>query len=252
MKLKYTCFTLIILLLVFCNNSNQNGSVIKPVNWTKLADIPVPVGFKRTETSIYGKWIRDIKLSDDNTVYYYNGAKKNNQNIHVAVLDFDIGDRDLQQCADACMRIRAEYLFKNKEYDKIKFLLANGKWVGFASYTTKRDYQSFRGFMNYVYSFANTALLKKQLTRIEDNNEVKIGDVFIQSGNPYGHAITVMDVCEDDKGNEMMILSQSYMPAQSIEVLKNKKTHSAWFPVNFGEELHTPEWIFTKNDLHRF
>lgn len=131
-------------------------------------------------------------------------------------------------------------------------MFANGKWANFSTYTRKRDYNSFRSFMNYVYAFANTASLKKQLKHIVDINDVKIGAVFIQSGNPYGHAITVMDICKNNEGEKMMMLSQSYMPAQSIEVLKNEVNNSAWFPVDFGEELNTPEWTFTKNDLYRF
>jgi hypothetical protein len=252
MKLKGIYFLLFSTLLIFCNNRNAIISDIVPIKWNKLSDIPVPIGFERRESSIYGKWIRNIKLSGDNIVYYYNGSKKYNQKIHVAVLNFDIGDRDLQQCADACMRIRGEYLFENKKYDNIKYLFANGKWVNFSTYTSKRDYKSFRRFMSYVYAFANTASLKKQLNNVTNSKNVKIGDVFVQAGNPYGHAITVMDICINQNGDKMMMISQSYMPAQSIEILRNEANNSAWFPVNFGDELNTPEWTFTKNDLHRF
>lgn len=248
MNFKKSCILFLSLILVFCSNN----SITTPVSWDKISEISLPNNYSRTETSAYGKWIRNIKLNKDNTVYYFNGNKKRNQNIHIAVLNFDVGDRDLQQCADACMRIRAEYLFEVKQYDKIKFLFANGKWVNFATYTTKRDYKSFRSFMNYVYAFANTASLKKQLKHIPNNKDVQVGDVFIQSGNPYGHAITVMDVCVNEKGQKMMMLSQSYMPAQSIEVLKNEQTNLAWFPVNFGEKLITPEWTFYHEDLYRF
>lgn len=220
--------------------------------WSKVSDITLPNGCSSVASTNYGEWVREIKLKEDNTVYYYDGTKKPNQKIHVAVLSFDVGKRDLQQCADACMRIRAEYLFANKKYEEIKFLFANGKWVNFATYTSKRDYKSFRNFMNYVYAYANTRSLKKQLTHVANHKEVKIGDIFIQSGNPYGHAVTVMNVCENEKGKKMMMLSQSYMPAQNIEILKNEANNSVWFPVDFGQELKTPEWTFYPNDLYRF
>ena len=232
--------------------SNQEKKQQKHVA-TKIQEIDTPQGFERTETTKYGKWIRNINLTEDNIVYYFDGSKKANQSIHVAVLDLDIGNRDLQQCADACMRIRSEYLFEQKDYSSIKFLFANGKWSkSFEDYTTKRTHEAFRSFMNYIYSFANTASLKKQMTTISDINTIEVGDVFVQSGSPYGHAITVMDVCKNERGDKMFMVSQSYMPAQSIEVLVNPENNTAWYPSNFIDDLVTPQWTFTKNDLKRF
>jgi hypothetical protein len=40
-------------------------------------------------------------------VLLYNGAPKFRQDVHAAVIDIDVGTRDLQQCADATMRLRA-------------------------------------------------------------------------------------------------------------------------------------------------
>lgn len=243
-----------ILLVVFMLSFFSNGAVkqVKESEIKTVKGIKVPKGYTRKPVNRYSSWIRNIALSSDNTVYYFDGRKKTNQSIHVAVLNYDIGNRDLQQCADACMRIRAEYLYAQKEYSEIKFLFANGKKPVFSSYTSKRDYKSFRSFMNYVFAFANTRSLKKQLKKVANSNEVRIGDVFIQSGNPYGHAVTVMDICENAQGERRMMLSQSYMPAQSIEILKNERNNSAWFPVKFGQFLNTPEWTFTANDLFRF
>jgi hypothetical protein len=48
--------------------------------------------------------LQHLKLKADNTVYYYDGAKKTNQDLHYAVLDIHLPKKDLQQCADAIIR----------------------------------------------------------------------------------------------------------------------------------------------------
>ena len=257
MKIKFISFAIAFTLLACGNTILESSKIeVKTIIETNkpaiVSEIPLPEGFKRLKTTSYGNWMRNIKLTQDNIVYYYNGDKKQNQSIHVGVLDFDIGKRDLQQCADACMRIRSEYLFENKKYKEIKFLFANGKWgKSFANYTTKHTHKALRSYLNYVYSYANTASLKKQLTSVSVK-DIKIGDVFVQSGNPYGHAVTVMDVCENKKGEKKFMISQSYMPAQSIEILKNPKDNTAWYSADFIGDLNTPEWSFTSKDLKRF
>lgn len=251
---------IILLVYLSCQNTfsaeseemEQTSIHEKPLEF--VFDLPVPDGYKRESVSGYGKWIRNIKLSKDNTVYYFNGNTKPNQSIHVAVLDFDIGKRDLQQCADACMRIRAEYLYNQKRYSEIKFLLASGKWKPYSDYTPQNKYETFRKYMNYIFAFANTKSLKQQMKPVANFASIEVGDVLVQSGNPYGHAVTVMDVCTNAKGDKQFMLSQSYMPAQSIEILINPKSNSKspWYPVDFEGDLITPEWTFEKKDLRRF
>jgi hypothetical protein len=53
---------------------------------------------------------------------------------------------------------------------------------------------SFVAYMDYVFNYANTASLKKQLKEKTVFRFIAIGDVFIQSGQPYGHAVIVVDL----------------------------------------------------------
>jgi len=48
----------------------------------------------------------------------YNGTTKTAK-VHEAVIDRDPGNRNIQQCADAVIRLRAEYLYSRKAYEAI-------------------------------------------------------------------------------------------------------------------------------------
>ena len=225
---------------------------------TNIGSIPLPEGYELIDHQVntFPSYLRNLPLKQDNNdVYLYNGSLKGNQDAHYAVVKMDVGDRDLQQCADAVMRLRAEYLYSNKEYDKIKFKLASGKTSSYVTYTSDRTYSKFRKYLNYVFSYANTRSLKSQLIPVGSINDIQSGDVFIQSGNPYGHAVIVLDVAKHKtSGRKLFLLGQSYMPAQEIEVLINPTNAklSPWYSTDFTDQLLTPEWIFTKNDLRRF
>ena len=109
--------------------------------------------------------------------------------------------------------------------------------------------------MDYIFAYANTASLKNELKKISHINDIKIGDVFIQKGNPYGHAVTVMDMATDKKtGKKIFLLSQSYMPAQEIHILinPNNKQLSPWYNPAETKKLYTPEWTFEWKDVMRF
>ena len=53
----------------------------------------------------------------------YKGRLVKDQQKHVAIVEFDVGIKDLQQCADALIRLRAEFLFSQNEKTKLYFTL---------------------------------------------------------------------------------------------------------------------------------
>ena len=188
-------------------------------------------------------------------MFQYDGKPKFPQDVHHAILKIDVGKQDLQQCADAVMRLRGEYLFANKRYDEIHFnFLRDGKPRYYKDHADgEHSYKSFRKYMDFIFSYANTASLKKELKSVEIK-ELQIGDVFIQQGAPYGHAVIVVDLAENSNGEKIFMVAQSYMPAQEIHILKNFTAPqlSPWYTLNFGVTLSTPEWLFNVSDLKRF
>jgi hypothetical protein len=250
------------LILNACTSKkNAFGQVIsQEVAWyMSINNIPTPDGYirEKCDTTSFGYYLRHLPLkTNNNKVFLYDGSEKNNQSAQFAVLKIDIGTQDLQQCADAVMRLRGEYLYSRKLYELLHFnFLSDGKPKFFKDYCNgDYSYKKFRSWMNYIFSFANTASLIKELKKVQDVNELEIGDIFIKQGNPYGHAVVVVDVAKNMKGEKVFMLAQSYMPAQEIHVLKNPENEeiNPWFSTDIENTLITPEYIFTKNDLHRF
>ncbi|MFT3823569.1 MAG: DUF4846 domain-containing protein [Chitinophagaceae bacterium] len=218
--------------------------------YKKIAELPLPAGYKRmkrTDTS-FGAWLQQVSLKKDNRVYLYNGSLKRNQQAQFAVLDIPVGNKDLQQCADAVMRLRAEYLYSRKQFSQIVFADNNGKQYRYAGG------DNFQQYLEKVFSYCGSASLQKQLKPVNRFENIQPGDVLIKGGSP-GHAMLVMDVAENEAGKRIYLLAQSYMPAQDIHIVKNPISTdlSPWYEVCSDNCLiYTPEWVFTKNDLRRW
>ena len=264
---------LISMFLIFCRPATLTNTVINPSGKTIKERFNTPEGFVREDDpgTSYDNFLRDFALKPFGTkVLTYSGNTKYPDNVYEAVLDIDIGEKDLQQCADAVMRLRAEYLYANKKYDQIHFNFTNGKKAEFIKYgegyrfslknnswvkTAQKDYsyKNFRAYMDLVFNYAGSLSLSRELKAV-DVKDIKVGDVFIKGGSP-GHAVTVVDVAVNPKTKEkIFMIAQSYMPAQNIHVLKNfaSAENSPWYSVNFGSHLKTPEWTFEKGQLMRF
>lgn len=255
--------------------SPDRNILLNPLGKTIEARVPAPAGYSRfpAEKNSFGSYLRNLPLKPHGSfVTLYDGRKKPNNNVYDAVVDLKIGDKNLHQCADAIMRLRAEYLWNNKQFDKIHFNFTNGfradysKWMsgkrisvnGNKTFWTSgsapsNTYAVFWKYMEVVFSYAGTLSLAKELKPAAISN-IQIGDVFIQGGSP-GHAVIVTDIAVNSKtGKTIFLLAQSYMPAQEIQILKNplNKEISPWYETGFGSVLETPEWTFSKNDLKRF
>ena len=239
----------------------------------KIWRIAPPQGFIRKETNGFGNYLRNLPLKPIGTkVKLYDGSVKGWQGGAYAVIDMEIGTSDLQQCADAVMRLRAEYLWHEKKYEEIHFNFTNGMRVDYSKWAqgyrikvngnntswykaTGEDYsyQTFRKYMNQIFMYAGTASLSKELKSIS-LSDLQVGDVFIIGGHP-GHAMIVVDLAEDYMGNKAILVAQSYMPAQDIHIVTNlkDKAKSPWYIINrTTKEFNFPEYHFNSSQIMRF
>jgi hypothetical protein len=140
--------------------------------------IAAPDGFTRraVEAGGFGEWLRGLPLKPGRPeVHLFNGRLKANQEAQHAVVDIDVGTRDLQQCADAVMRLRAEYLFSIDRAADVAFNFTSGDRAAFAKWADgyrpqvagnrvswkrsaapDRTHESFRRYLDSVFTYAGS------------------------------------------------------------------------------------------------
>ncbi len=232
----------------------------------------VPHGCVRVETGAgsFGAFLRSLPLKPPGSpVLLHDGRKKPRQDVHAAVIDMSVGDRDLQQCADAVMRLRAEYLFAAGRQDEIAFDFTNGfraEWKRWRqgdriwcdgrrcawrrAATADSSHAQLQRFLETVFMYAGTLSLSRELIDAS-GLPLEPGDVFIRGGSP-GHAMIVVDAARTGDGRTFFLLAQSYMPAQEIHIARNARTPmGAWHELE-GEQLRTPEWTFAWSERKRW
>ncbi|MBC8109721.1 MAG: DUF4846 domain-containing protein [Verrucomicrobia bacterium] len=246
---------------------------ISPEGKTLAERFLLPKGYfrKSLDRQSFAFYLRNFPLKSHGSKVYYFDKKEKYNPVYSAVLAIDCGTRDLQQCADAVMRLRSEYLYKQQKIKDIHFKNFAGTDMDYVRY--KQGYrmtttaykktnapdtsrQGFRKYLDMVFAFANTYTLEREMLP-QSIQDLQAGDVFIVSkANAYGHAVIIMDVAFHEKTKEkIFLLAQSYMPAQDIHILKNtnEAEHPNWYSAqHLQENLVTPEWTFPVSALKKF
>lgn len=276
-KYRYIVFPVVILPLVLLTRHYLLGTQAHqnpPV--TRIGEIAVPEGCTRitVPADSFGAWLRELPLKPpDARIRLYNGRPKTLQHALHQVIDLPIGDEDLQQCADAAIRLRSDYLFNVKKFDKIAFNFTSGdccryaEWIKGYRPLVKNDkvtwekrndidssYAAYQSYLKTVFMYAGSYSLSRQLDKVNDIKKIKAGDCFIQGGFP-GHVIIVVDIAVDTlTGDKLVLLAQGYTPAQDIHVIKNPEDNnlSPWFRAGEGRKLETVEWDFKWSELYKF
>ncbi len=233
-----------------------------------------PAGYSRTaaDSASFAYFLRNFPLKQDAVAVHHHDGTVKDPSYHAAVLNLSTGTENLQQCADAVMRMRAEFFYSQQAYRKMHFNFTNGFRCGFDRWSQgcrvkvqgnqtswvcgqapATDRKAFQAWMNQVFMFAGTLSLEQELLKVPATS-LQPGDVWIKGGSP-GHAVLVMDMCHDSGGNKLFLLAQSYMPAQDMHILENvhEPAIGPWFRIpETGKELYTPEWTFAYGQLRRF
>lgn len=254
--------------------------IILPPAVRHVRDVMPPENYQRvaTEEGSYAAYIQNLVIKEDTTIYLHNGEIKPDQSFGYLVIDMDIGEKNLQQCADAAIRLRAEYLYAQKRFQEIRFNFTNGqtayyeKWregyraslVGYGNRARivwekkaefEDSYESFRNYLNLVFNYAGSWSLDKELETVTNLEEVEVGDMLVRGAFP-GHVMIIVDIARhQETGEKLILLAQSARPAQDIHIVKNRHNLkiSPWYSIYTLEtKLDIEEWTFYKENLKRF
>ncbi|SHM15267.1 protein of unknown function (4846) [Chryseobacterium contaminans] len=235
---------------------------------------PKDYQWQEEKSDSFGYFIENFKLKPyGSQIIRYDGSPISTQHLHEAVFDIDTGNKDLQQCADAVIRLRAEYLYKIKKTDDIKFhftsghlfswndykngtrAFVNGNAVSFRKTAGFDDsYQAFRNYLDLIFNYAGTISLNKETQPVLKSSDLKTGDILITPGSP-GHVVFIAGVCKNKEGKKLFLLGEGFTPAQSIHLLSNpfKKNISPWHDLDVNaSETKTARYIFKPTNFRSF
>lgn len=192
---------------------------------------------------------------------------------HVAVLKIDVGAKDLQQCADAWIRLYAEYLYAKKDFDEINFQFTSGQnmsWLDFKNgmrtieikervkfiknAKPEDSYENFRKYLDLVFNYAGTISLHNESEIIKKNEDIQVGDFLIKPGSP-GHSVIIVGIAKNNLGKRVYLLAESFMPAQDIHIIINPLNSklSPWYELDVNSaKTITAKYIFEPTAIKRF
>ena len=257
--------------LTFISDPNY----VDDLGTTVISRIKIPDGYQRTTHTegSFQSYLRNYKLlKAGSEVINYDGNPYVYQQGHVGILDLLVPDNGLQQCADALIRIRSEFLWDTNQKDQIGFNFTSGHYCSWKKYaegyrpkvngsrvsfhktaSVDSSKENFYDFLNLIFMYSGTQSLYDELPKVASVSELQIGDMLIYPGSP-GHLIMIVDEIIEASGKKMFIFAQGNTPAQSVHMLKNPMDSkiSPWFEVEMGAYFEIPTYYFDKAQFIRF
>ncbi len=242
---------------------------------TIASRVNVPKGYKRVnyERGTFEAYLRNYPLKPfGSKIINYDGTEYFWQHGHIGILDISVPDNGLQQCADALIRIRSEYLWDTDRKDEIGFNFTSGHYCSWKQYalgfrpkiqgnqvsfhktTTPDDSKTnFYRYLNLIYTYAGTLSLYHELPAVQDAKNLKIGDMLIKGGSP-GHIVMICDEVVNDQGEKMYLLFQGNTPAQTVHLVKNLENSdmSPWYTLKKDAVIPVSNYTFQSAKFTRF
>ena len=155
--------------------------------------------------------------------------------MNYAVVDLPLLS-NAEQCADACMRLRAEYFYQTGQYNNIQFQDVNGHTLYYRGGASR---EALHRYLRHLYGVASTFSLSREM-QPRTLAEIQPGDVFVYPGKGQflGHAVLVVDVAVNKDGKKAFLLAEGNTPACDIHLIRNLENpfRSPWFMTDGSEK----------------
>ena len=166
---------------------------------TVLTFIAPPHGYIRTpcDSGSFGHWLQRLPLKADKVIRSYDGDTVRSGFYNVwGVVDMPLMfTSDIEQCADYCMRLWAEYHRAHNAFDKLYLFNYNGTKNYF-----NNSNRTFRSFCKQAFAYSNSHSLKKGCATVADT-ALAPGDLLIQNETGgIGHFMVASINCLDAMG----------------------------------------------------
>lgn len=256
-------------------NVIEKPSLINKDSLTIKTRVKPPQGYKRVAhlKGSFQEYLRHYKLKpygskiinyDDSEYYWQQG--------HIGILDIPVPKNGLQQCADALIRVRSEYLWSINKQNKIGFNFTSGHYCSWTKYAegyrpkiagnkvsfyktgaTNHSKANFYKYLNLIYTYSGTLSLYNELPKINNTTDLKIGDMLIKGGSP-GHIVMICDEVVNNKGDKLYLLFQGNTPAQSVHLVKNLEGSniSPWYNLKKDAMIPVSNYTFGSSKFVRF
>ena len=183
----------------------------------------------------------------------YKGEDAGMSYYKYCVIDFPLLS-PVEQCADICMHLRAEFFFRQKQYDKIHFHDVGGKDH---KYTGGASRQALNAYLRKIYNISNTASMYAEMQIVPSLSDIRPGDVLIYpaKGNKLGHVVMVSEVAKDSKGDIYFQVMQGFTPACELHIVKNNDVsgNTPWFKLDPNADvINIDNFTFRKDQLRRW
>lgn len=250
-------------------------SLVNEDSLTVNSRIKSPKGFTRIvpNRATFSNYIHNYKLKPSGSpIINYDGTSYFYQSGHIGVLEVPVPSNGLQQCADALIRLRAEYLWDANRKEEIGFKFTSGHYCSWLKYSQgyrpaingnkvtfnktaapSSSKDSFYNYLNLIYTYAGTYSLAEELVEIDNIDEIQIGDLFIYPGFP-GHVMMIASIAQNENGKRLFTFLQGNTPAQSVHMIKNATdtSISPWYDLDGKSSLETPLYTFDSFKFVRF
>jgi hypothetical protein len=166
---------------------------------------PPPSGAHRVPADAFGEHVRSLPLlPPGEPVLTWDGREVAMR--AARVVDLPLPARDLQQCADSVLRVRAEWERARGQSPAFHYTSGTlSRWSDWRG--------TWESWLLDLYTYAGTRSLP--LDTVADDTPDP-GDVLVTPGSP-GHAVMLLDVATDGQ-DTWVLVGQGFMPAMRFHV----------------------------------